>query len=463
MTDVGPGNDRDWKIAFDALLSKRERVATLWDYYWGNQPLRYSSERLKRLFSTLNVRFVQNWCGVIIDSASDRLNLTGFFVADSEENTNLLNDEYQRMELNLDSHDVHLAALVTGESFVFVWPEEDGELSAYYHDPRLCHIEYDQEKPREKRFAAKVWEEDEYYKLVLYYTDRIEWYTSNEKVDSVSSQTEFTFEKVDRNPFGVIPIFHFRRSRIRTQGELDSIITMQDAINKLLADMMVAAEFGAFPQRYIISQATDTELESSPGHVWTIPSGDGKGQQTSVGQLESAYLDNYLKAIDSISQSISVITRTPRHYFWGHTGQISGEALMAMESPLNKKVGVYIQRFGAVWQQVAKFVLQIHGIEAKETGIYLQWSEPETVQPRTMAEIRDLSARTGLPMITILRREGWLEPEMEEMIDDYKMEKELELEFLERELEIREKHGAGTSGGDFDPRLTQTESSAKGS
>ena len=48
------------------------------------------------------------------------------------------------------------------------------------------------------------------------------------------------------------------------QSEIAMVMSNQDAINKLLADMMVAAEFGAFRQRYIISQVDPGSLKNAP-------------------------------------------------------------------------------------------------------------------------------------------------------------------------------------------------------
>ena len=411
----------DLDVAVYEIVSKRSRVTALWNYYWGNQPLRYSSSRLKEMFGSLDVSFVENWCGVVVDSTMDRINLSGFVISEDKEATNILNDTFNETELILDADDAHLAALVTGESFIFVWKSEENGLEAYYNDPRLCHIEYKSENPRQKKFAAKMWVDEEtgLYNLVMYYPDRLEYYKSKVKWDRVRKGEHFIpSAPTEMNPYGEIPVFHLRRDRIRIAGELDSIITLQDAVNKLFSDMMVAAEFGAFPQRYLISTAEVARLRSSPGLVWDIPAADGKSQPTEIGQLPSANLDNYLRAMDKLSQSISVITRTPRHYFWGQTGPISGEALLAMESPLNKKIERYTNRFASAWRKVAVFILRLEGKEVPPADIVPHYDSPQTVQPKTMAEMRKLSVDAGMPLITVLKQEGWTEPEIEDMIAD---------------------------------------------
>lgn len=450
----------DLELALERILRKQSRVKRLWDYYWGDHPLKYSSERLRDMFDTIDVRFVENWCQVVIDSAMDRIDLMGFMVAHEQDliglergdierrrkrtevgatMTTALNGVFRDTELFLDAHDVHLASLVLGEAYVFVWMADDGEIEAYYNDASATHIEYRRDKPREKRFAAKLWEgENGDYVLGMYYPEAFEFYVAKKKEGEILKVTDFVYESRETNPTNVIPIFHFRRSRIKIAGELDGILTLQDAINKLLSDMMVAAEFGAFPQRYIISQAEVGDLKSVPGHVWEVPSGDGKSQRTELGQLNSANLENYLQAIDNIAQSVAIITRTPRHYFWGQTGPISGEALIALESPLNKKVQRYLERFESSWQEIGQFILQLEGHNVERSDIILQWDRPETVQPKTASEIRGLDVQSGLPLITALRREGWTEAEIQDMLDDAELERETLGVVEERDVEEEE-------------------------
>ena len=50
----------DLERAFKALTNKQASTTTLWDYYDGNHPLRFSTERLKAIFGP-STRFAQNW------------------------------------------------------------------------------------------------------------------------------------------------------------------------------------------------------------------------------------------------------------------------------------------------------------------------------------------------------------------------------------------------------------------
>ena len=270
-------------------------------------------------------------------------------------------------------------------------------------------------------WAAKRWiDEDDRYRMVLYYPDRLEYYASTAKATQVSRGDGLspTDPPSAPNPFGLVPVFHFRRERRDIRSEFDSAIPIQDAINKLFADMMVSAEFGAFKQRYIISAGDPGNLKNAPNMNWWIPSGDGQSQATSVGEFSAADLGIYLGAMDKLSASIAIISRTPKHYFFTQGGDPSGEALQAMEAPLTKKVTRYIARFIPTWQGLGSFLLALDGHSVSPESIEPVYAEPETVQPKLSAEIRKASVESGVPLVTVLRGEGWTPEQIEQMQQD---------------------------------------------
>jgi hypothetical protein len=401
----------DLELAYAALSGKQAAYNLNFRYYDGDHPLRYSTERLREIFQNIDARFVQNWCAVVVDAVADRLNLSGFVVADNDQATDLLNTDYALTQLNLDSDDAHLAALVCGEAFVIIWPDDEtGAVQAYYNDPRLCHVQYDAANPREKRWAAKWWVADDgTYRLTLYYPDRLEYYATAQKAENVTSANAFVPAEVPTapNPYGVIPVFHLRRNRRGAQSELVNAKPLQDAINKLLSDMMVSAEFGAFRQRYVISNADVGTLKNAPNEIWSIPAGDGVGQATQIGEFGENNLGNYTGTIDRLAASIAIITRTPKFYFYQQGGDPSGEALKTMEAPLVRKCQRYIERFDATWKQIAAFLLQLRGVTVDPLAIEPVWDTVESQQPMAEAQTAVLREQAGVSRAQALRELGY--------------------------------------------------------
>lgn len=449
----------DLERAFKALQAKQENYNQLFAYYDGEQPLTYTATRLKDIFKDLDAYFAENWCSVVIDSTRDRINLRKVEIRNAAA-SKAWKEIWERTELGLESDDTHEAALVAGEAYVIVWKDAEGNVDVYANDPRLCHIFYDAQFPRKKKYAAKWFVDDkEKLELTLYYADRLEYYISSGKAESVTSAASFSPMKKAKadNPFGQIPVFHFRLAQRKAKSDLKSVIAPQNGINKLLTDMMVTAEFAAFNQRYVISNSeVKGKLKNAPNEVWDLPAGDGIGQQTTVGQFQATDLKNYLDAIDNLATAISSITRTPKHYFFSIGSNLSGEALIAMEAPLNKKAQDRIDRFTPIWKQVVLFMLKVAGFEVKPEEVEIVFDQPETVQPSTEAQTRMANVTAGMPLKTILREEGKSDEFIKQFEKDILEEKTNKANLASAYLEQARKNfdqggnngsGAGTNGG----------------
>lgn len=415
----------DIKLAYDTIIAKNAQHTEAFQYYDGVQPLTYANDRLREVFSGTQVKFTENWCGVVVDAARERMQVSGFTVPTSAQSA--AETLWDSNQLGLLTDDVHEAALITGEAYVIVWPDEQsGEVEIYYNDPRLCHVFYDPQRPRKARMAAKMWvdESDECYRMILYYADHLEYYRTTGKATSVSSAAAFVYddtqypnghEKHPVNEYGYIPVFQFVMRQRYLRGDLFDVIPLQNGINKLLTDMMVAGEFGAFKQRWVISNAELSTLKNRPSEIWDIPAGDGIGQATSVGEFSSTDLGNYLEAIENLATTTAKITRTPMHYFFAQGGYPSGEALIAMEAPLNFKVQARQERFEPVWREVMTFALSLMGQSVKISDVVVNWKPVQTVQPETEARILVLNGQAGIPLETSLRRAGWTDSELEDL------------------------------------------------
>jgi hypothetical protein len=420
-------NGTDLKRAVDALMTKGPVYTRLWEYYDGEQPLVYSTQRLRKIFDRIEARFTQNWCGVVVDAVLDRLALTRFHVAQNDKATNRLAELFEDTEMALDDELVHQAAMVCGEAFVIAGKDEDGTVEAYYNDARMCHAFYDPDHPRRMTFACKWWDDAEgRRRLTLYYPDRLEHYVSHGKAENVHNWQSFEPADPDRelNEGGFIPVAHFRKERRGIISELTSSIrSQQDAVNKLLADMMVSAEFGAFRQRYIISNAKTGHLKNAPNEIWEIPAGMDGEQTTQVGEFAESSLTGFLDAIDRLASAMAICSRTPKHFFWKQGGDPSGEALIAAEAPLNKKAERYIERFGVSWGRVGWMLLKLDGLDVDEGTIEPIYEAPETVHPQSGATTAKTRVEAGMPLRTVLRRyEAWTEDDLDEMASDKEQE-----------------------------------------
>ena len=71
-----------------------------------------------------------------------------------------------------------------------------------------------------------------------------------------------------------------------------------------------------------------------------------------------------------------------------------------------------------VWAEVAVFMLKIEGVTLEPQDVTPIFDDPATVQPRTRAEIIKIGVDTGIPLTTELRRAGWSEAEVDQMLEE---------------------------------------------
>lgn len=406
-------NATDLERAFSTIRAKRPDLDRLFLYANGPQPLKYSTARLTEAFGNITASFTINWMSLVIDSALDRIQLSGFDTDDKSVNDklDLLFDE---LHLDIEADKAHQAALTTSQAYIIVWKGEDGVIEAYYNDPRLCQVFYDPEHPRIKTYAAKWFNHiDQTQEITLYYTDRIEHWVSQKITSGIDKASAFELQEVEANPYGVIPVFE-----LKSPGEIFKVLSIQDGINKAFADGMIVAEFSTAPQRYVISNADPGTLKNSPNEIWWLPSSDGQGQQTSAGQFPQAELGGFWESIEKMTNSIAIITRTPKYYFMSTGANVSGEALLAMEAPLVAKCQKRQREFGVVWVDIATFLAQLEGVTIEPADVNVLWEKVESTQPLTEAQTRLASINSGINLRTILRDEGWSEADLDEMDED---------------------------------------------
>jgi hypothetical protein len=427
VTEVLPTGDV--KAAVKSLINKGEKYQRYYDLYDGDHPVIFLTAALRDLFNRIDLHVSENWMAVVVDSMLERIDLMRIDVAEAPADIrSMVSDLYDHLELGVESDEMHEAFLVCGEAFVIAGqepaslaeamqfdgsfltladevPEVDVQnLEAIFNDPRQVHVEYDRRNPKVMSWGAKWWINDKGLReLVMYYPDRFEYWVSTKKYDKVESGDDFIMdneEPMRPNPYGRIPIFHFRTRKRRPKSEIENVIDPQLLITKFLNDLLAAAEFAGMVKRYVVTQAQldENSLEGGPA-VWEFPGGDGQGEGTKVGQLEATDLSNYLKAIERETSVISAVSRTPLHYFTQSAGSnLSGEALIALESPLNHKCNKRISRLVPVWKDLIVFLLSLLGYEITRDQVLVVYGKPITIQPLTQAKVRKTNKEAGVPI-----------------------------------------------------------------
>ena len=123
----------DLTLALHELQEKQAAQSRAFRYYSGQQVNLYLTERIQDLFQNLLGRFVENWCAPVIDACADRIQLSGFSVANDDRAQKELDATWRAVDLAVAQDDVHEAALIAGEAFLIAWLDpETGEIRRHH-------------------------------------------------------------------------------------------------------------------------------------------------------------------------------------------------------------------------------------------------------------------------------------------------------------------------------------------
>lgn len=419
-----------WRATLEKQLSARSRELQRYDdYYTGKHPLRFASEKFRKAFGLMFREFADNWMEIVVDVCADRLNVEGFRLASDE----VQGDDaawaiWQRNGLDAFSEIAHTEALINGESYALVWPGKDGAAITIEHPLEMIVAVEPETQIRSAAF--KKWIGDDGYGYsTLYLPDGLYKYRTRTKMRSTASKADWVPRDVPgetwplKNPLGVVPVIPLRnkpRLLAGYESELKRVTPIQDAVNKLVTDMLVASEYYAFRARWATGLEIPTDpltrkpiedLKMAADRVWLSPD-----PQSRFGEFGQTDLGNYVKAIEMFVQHIASQTRTPPHYF-ALQGQFpSGDAIKSAETGLVAKVKRKARHFGEAWEEVIRLAFLVEG-DATKAGIMdseVIWADFETRSEAELADALLKQQMIGVPDEALWRRAQYSPTEIKE-------------------------------------------------
>lgn len=386
-----------WVQKLEDKLDRDLRSFTrLDDYYEGKHRLAFATAKYRDAFGSMFSTFADNWCDLVVDSSVERLSVQGFRLDD------VVGDDeawriWQSNQLDAESEIAHTEALVHGRAYVIVWPNDEDESTPIItvEHPKEVVVAHAAANRRRRLAALKRFTDDDgYRRATLYLPDAVFKFRSERPVKGSGGRTKYVpLELPDEdwpleNRLGIVPVIPLvNRRRMLNDGvsEIAKIIPVQDAINKTVADMLVASEYGAAPQRY----ATGISVPKDPktgqdmpdafpnliSRLWT-----SKSKDTSFGQFPQTDLTIFVKAIEMLVQHVASQSRTPPHYFY-LSGQFpSGESIKSAETGLVAKVRRKQRHFGETWEEVIRLAFLATGDVARASVVRAEtlWGDPES-------------------------------------------------------------------------------------
>lgn len=423
--DQQPGSPEWYRDKLlEELRKQRTRVKVLRDYYEGAQALPRPPKALQfdayreacKTYESFSAMGVTNFCQLIANAPANRLSVVGFRFGESEGDEDAWRI-WQRNHLDADQWLVYSTALSTSTAYALVWPDEAGEPVITPEDPSQTIIAYRPGSRRVREAALRSWDDDTSTFVVLYLPGGIYKWTGPIGSSAMAEWRPST----DRswpvpNPLGVVPVVEFPANRRLTgamygggRSEFEAVIPIQDRINKTVFDRIVAGEFQAFRQRYVVGWEpptdpdgnvdTMTAYRSSASRLMSFVGEDGDSSKVKVGEFGQVDLGPFLEAVKADVEQMAAITQTPANYLLGQITNISSDALVASESPLIMKTKRHRDAFSESWEEVMRLALAILGDpRAKDEQSMVLW---EDIEQRTWGQTVDAvlkMADLGIPL-----------------------------------------------------------------
>lgn len=413
--------------AVSAVLDKLPYYEEAQAYYDGEVPETFASPELAMLLRRTNMGANLNYARVVVDAVFNRMEIAN--VRGSSENaTRRLADIWENNDLAAEAREIHRNTLVYGDAYAVVWPDENGDIEVIYNSPENMSMVYEPGTVRRKKYAVKLWREDEEtYRLNIYTKDALVKYVA--RTSTVAPGTEWEVSDSIPNPWKVIPVFHFRTDGQFGRPEHKDAYGAQDAIHKHFVRSILIADYQSAPQRWALTkngEGTDTgdydegdtarenidALSNKPGNVWFLRNIDA------VGEFKPANPEVFWMPIEKSVKAMAGLTQTPMSYFDKSSNQ-SGEAGRAGEAPLVKKIKDREASFASTWKELLGFVLKIDKINSK---VEVRWTNPESLDNLDFWDVQLKKINAGLSHRQALREAGYEEDEIDRIMEERQQE-----------------------------------------
>jgi hypothetical protein len=445
----------------DELLARRPLIQRNSDYYRGIQSLTFASEQFQKFHGGRYKDFADNWVQVVSDAPVERLTVNGFKPSGSTEADKELWRVWQANGLDADSQLGFLGAVNSGRSFVLVWgdPDDPETPEVTFEDASQCIVAYVPGSRRKRRAALKRWDDGQVSFATLYLPDEV-WKFERPTLGASSKSTgeQAIDEELNKweirdtggemnpqpNPMGVVPMVELPNRPTLTEdpvSDITGVVSMQDAVNLLWAQLFTAADYASFPQRIVLgAEIPEIPILGDDGQIVGSRPVDlerfavdrvmfFEGDNVKVTEWTAANLESYTKVMEVAVGHIAAQTRTPAHYLIGKMANLSGDALLAAETGLVKRVDEKTIWFGQALREMFRLIALATGRDASPISAgQVIWADAESRSHAQLADALTKLKDIGFPFEWLALRYGLTPTEVADLLT--MKERELDLDPL---------------------------------
>ena len=198
----------------------------------------------------------------------------------------------------------------------------------------------------------------------VYYDDIIQFWEVVQ-TDKNAETTSWVLREEVTNPYGFIPVIHFKNGATDLEYEISDLLNVtdiQDAINKTLTDLLVTADQQAFQRLALFGAvgAKGMELDTSPASVLEILDPEAR-----LDVIQPADIAPLLNTLNELKDTALFIAQIPKAAVGQpEGGAVSGYSLRVQYIPLESKCAVIREsvqiRLGLLNSMIFE-ILRVHG------------------------------------------------------------------------------------------------------
>lgn len=433
------------------LMRRRPAIETFTNYHRGRTHLEFASDQFRKFHGDRYRNFSDNWVQVVADSPVERLTVTGIQPSGMTEADKESWRVWQRNALDADSQLGFQGAVISGRSFVLVWgnPDDESTPEVTFEDASQCIIAYEPGSRRKRRAALKRWDDGTRSYATLYLPDSVWKFErgplgtpdkspQEQQIDEEFARWELrdigSEPNPQPNPMGVVPMVELpNRPALVDEpiSDVAGVVAMQDAVNLTWAMLFTAMDYASFPQRIVTgAEVPEVPILDSNGQIIGSKPVDLEkfavdrvmwftGDNVKTDEWTAANLDAYTKVIEVAVGHIAAQTRTPQHYLIGKMANLSGDALLAAETGLVKRVQEKQIWFGQALREMFRLIALAQGDDDKADAIAggrILWADAESRSVAQMADMLLKLKQVGFPFEWLAARFGLTPTEVSDLM-----------------------------------------------
>lgn len=404
------------------------------DYLDGDQDLPYAPPGVNAEYEALREQAIAGWLDLAMRAPVQRMVPEGFATGRGQEpDQQVWEDIWQANSLDSRVDTVFTDMMVHKRGLMSVWPTPNDDTAPVRVRPesgRNVHVAGDPDDPWTQLWAVKrvsqaapgafaprtqlwvpdsfrrgststmetawVHDRDSFRKYQRGNPESTEWVRTGDWVQVDDGRHEM-------GHVAFVPFDNRPTSAAKPRSDMEALMPMQDALNTIRFQTLLAMQFSAYRQRIVVG--FDPVLRDADGNVIPMRDSTGAvmldangqpvpiiqspgrpgvdrlivfpGDLTKVFDMPESDMGNYVTVLGEFLTQFFAIGQVPPQYLLSRMANLSGDALTGAESTLNAKVKQLQTAAGESLELVMRMANRARGLPAKDAASEVLWSQSE--------------------------------------------------------------------------------------